>query len=111
MRTLANIILVSFFGLMSFLGFVSNDKTVCPTPATMTVESDWVIGSIYDISIVDGVFTYNDTECLVSVPLECAIRTIINRDDTAFGDFDCEFKYIPEEDIYIANIIDEFVEL
>lgn len=91
------------------IALASFNNDICPTPATMTVESDWTIGSIYDISIVDGVFTYNDTECLVSVPLEYAIRTIINRDDTAFGDFDCEFKYIPEEDIYIANILDEFV--
>lgn len=104
MRTfILSIVSVIIIALASF----NND--ICPTPATMIVESDWANGSIYDISIVDGVFTYNDTECLVSVPLECAIRTIINRDDTAFGDFDCEFKYIPEEDIYIANILDEFV--
>ena len=106
MRTLV-ISLVSAI-IIAISSFTNNDS-ICPTTATMVVESDWTIGSIYDISIVDGVFTYNDTECLVSVPLEYAIRTIINRDDTAFGDFDCEFKYIPEENIYIANIIEEFV--
>lgn len=94
--------------LSSFINF--NEKNdVCPTPATIVAESDWTTGSIYDISITNDTFVYNDAEVIVSEPLRHAIVTIINSDDTAFGDFDCEFKYIPEEGIYIANILDEFV--
>ena len=109
MRTFANIILVSFFGLISFLGFVSNDKTVCPT--TATIESGWTVGSIYDITFSDECPMLMGKEVLLSVPLFDAVVTIKTDDNTAYGDYAIEYKYVPSEGIYIANLIDEFVEL
>lgn len=107
MRTfILSIVSVIVITLASF-----NNDTVCPTPATISVESDWTIGSIYDIQFVDNCPMINDEEVLLSVQLFDAITTILMDDNTAYGDYAIEFKYIEDKGIYIANLIDEFIEL
>lgn len=86
---------------------------VCPTPATIQtpIETTWEFGSIYDLSISDGCPRLKDKEALLSEPLREAIEVILKDDNTSYGDFQIGYKYIPDEDLFIVNIIDEFVEL
>lgn len=87
---------------------------VCPTPAkiqTPIPETEWEFGSIYDLSISDGCPILRNKEALLSEPLRDAIEVIRKDDNTSYGDFVIGYKYIPDEDVYIVNIIDEFVEL
>lgn len=88
--------------------------TVCPTPATIqspTPECEWEVGSIYQISFSDNCPRIQGKEALLSEPLREAIEVIRQDDNTSYGDFKIGYKYIPDEDVYIVNIIDEFVEL
>lgn len=107
MRTfILSIVSVIVIALSSF-----NNDTVCPTPATMIVESDWTVGSIYDITFSEECPMLIGEEVRLSAPLFDAIQTILHDDNTAYGDYAIEYKYIPSEGIYIANLVDEFVEL
>lgn len=96
---------------------VNNNERVCPTIATMTVtesvesEYDWAIGSIYDITFSEECPMLRGKEVLLSAPLFDAILTILHDRNTAYGDFQIEYKYIPNEGIYIANLLDSFIEL
>lgn len=87
---------------------------VCPTPATIqtpTPEYEWEFDSIYNIKFSDGCPRIKDKEALLSEPLREAVNVIRQDDNTAYGDFLIGYKYVPDEDLYIVNIIDEFVEL
>lgn len=87
---------------------------VCPTPATIqtpTPECEWEFGSIYEISISDGCPILRNEEALLSEPLHDAIEIILKDDNTSYGDYLIGYKYIPDEDLYIVNLVDEFVEL
>lgn len=84
------------------------------TPATIqtpTPEYEWEFGSIYELSISDGCPRLKDKEALLSEPLREAINVIRQDDNTAYGDFQIGYKYIPDEGLYIVNLVDEFVEL
>ena len=93
----------------------SFSNTVCPTPATIhtqaNTESKWQRGSIYEISFLDGCPRMKGKEILLSVPLMEAIQTIRLDDNTSYGDFAIGYKYIEDEDLYVANLLDEFKEL
>lgn len=101
-----SIISVIVIALASF----NNNDTV-PTPATISVEEQWETASIYEISFSDECPMFRGKEVLLSVPLFDAVVAIITDNNTAYGDYAIEYKYVPYEDIYIANLIDEFVEL
>lgn len=105
MRTfiLSSIVLISII--------ISLDDNVCPTPATIHPESEWELCSIYEITISDGCPRLKDKEVLLSVPLIEAINIIQCDDNTSYGDYCIEYKYIEGEDLYVANIRDEFIEL
>ena len=91
---------------------VMGNDTVCPTPATIAKATpDWEIGSIYDISFSDGCPRIKEKEVLLSVPLMDAVQTIRLDNNTSYGDFSIEYKYIEDEDLYVANLLDEFKEL
>ena len=97
--------------LVAILGNVSM-VSVCPTPATIAqAPEQWTHGSIYQITFLDGCPRINDKEVLLSAPLMEAISSIRTDDNTAYGDYAIEYSYIEAEDLYIANIIDEFKEL
>lgn len=84
------------------------------TPATIQTpipECEWETGSIYSISFSDGCPRVNGKEALLSEPLREAVNVIRQDDNTAYGDFLIGYKYIPDEDLYIVNLVDEFVEL
>lgn len=92
----------------------TNFAGVYPTPATIqtpTPEYEWEFGSIYSISFSDGCPRVNGKEALLSEPLREAVNVILKDDNTAYSDYQIGYKYIPDEDVYIVNIIDEFVEL
>lgn len=86
---------------------------VCPTPAKIMspIETTWETGSIYEITFSDNCPRIQGKEALLSEPLHDAIETILKDDNTSYGDYLIGYKYIPDEDVYIVNIIDEFVEL
>ena len=103
-------ILSIVFSIISVV--VSFNNTVCPTPANIAKATpDWEIGSIYEISFSDGCPRIKDTEVLLSVPLMDAVQTIRLDNNTSYGDFAIGYKYIEDEDLYVANLIDEFKEL
>ena len=93
----------------------SFSNTVCPTPATIhtqaNTESKWQRGSIYEISFLDGCPRMKGKEILLSVPLMEAIQTIRLDNNTAYGDYTVEYKYVEDEDLSIANLVDEIIEL
>ena len=90
---------------------VAGVESVCSTPANISTDHQWKCGSIYEISFLDGCPRINDKEVLLSAPLMEAINSIRTDDNTAYGDYAIEYSYIEAEDLYIANIIDEFAEL
>lgn len=84
------------------------------TPATIQTpihEAKWESASIYDISFSDGCPRMKDKDALLYEPLQEAISIIRKDENTSYGDFLIEYKYIPDEDLYIIDLIDEFVEL
>lgn len=107
-KSVFGVIVMIAIAIVSFT-FSNNNNNNTENVTNVTEIEKWETKSIYDIKIVDGIYTFNDKECLCSYPLDSAIHTIIDTDNVAFGDYDIEVKYIPEEDIYIANLIDNFV--
>ena len=101
------------FATLAF-AFVESDvdvESVCPTSAKISTDNQWECGSIYEISFLDGCPRIKGKEILLSVPLMEAIQTIRMDDNTAYGDFVIGYKYIEDEDLYVANLLDEFKEL
>lgn len=100
--------MITLFLLISFI-FAG----VCPTPATIQTPTpyEWEFGSIYAIQFSDGCPRLNGKEALLSEPLREAINIIRYDENTSYGDFTVEYKYIPDEGVYIVNLVDEFVEL
>ena len=90
---------------------VLDNYNVCPTPATIKATPDWEIGSIYDISFSDDCPRIKEKEVLLSVPLMDAVQTIRLDNNTSYGDFAIGYKYMEDEDLYVANLLDEFKEL
>ena len=103
----------TFLSIVSIVIIFVSTFDVCPTPANKEMQTpiQWEFGSIYEISFSDGCPRINDKEVLLSAPLLDAIMTIQLDCNTAYGDFSIEYKYVKDEDIYIANLVDEFVEL
>lgn len=100
--------------MILILFLISIFAGVGQTPAkiqTPTPEYEWEFGSIYDLSISDGCPILRNKEALLSEPLRDAIEVIRKDDNTSYGDFQIGYKYIPDEDLYIVNLVDEFVEL
>ena len=112
MKTLV-IFVLSALSVLSVLSVkdVQTPATIATPEAEWEMGSEWKMGSIYQISILDGCPRLKGKEVLLSVPLFDAVQTIRMDDNTAYSDYNIEFKYIEEEDLYIANLLDEFVEL
>ena len=105
-------ILSSIVFIISIISFDYSESKVCPTPAKIVnPESKWQSGSIYEISFSNGCPILKDTEVLLSEPLREAIEVIRLDNNTSYGDYEIEYKYIEDEDLYVANLIDEFKEL
>lgn len=83
------------------------------TPAKIQtpIAPKWEVGSIYEISFSDNRPRMKGKDALLYEPLQEAIEKILKDDNTSYGDFLIEYKYIPDEDLYIIDLIDEFVEL
>ena len=103
----------TFLSIVSIVIIFVSTFDVCPKPATLlpTQAPEWEEGSIYEISFSDGCPMIKGKEVLLSVPLSEAIKKIQLDCNTAYGDFLISYKFIGDEDIYIANLLDEFVEL
>lgn len=108
-----NFIIVIAAIITAITNFVAG---VCPTPATIetpiaTPEEQWEFCSIYSIEFSDGCPRIQGKEALLSEPLREAISVIRKDDNTSYGDFLIGYKYVPDEEVFIVNLVDEFVEL
>lgn len=100
--------MITLFLILIFAGVCPTPATIEPTPAP---APEWEFGSIYEISFSDNRPRMKGKDALLYEPLQEAIEKILKDDNTSYGDFLIGYKYIPDEDLYICNIIDEFVEL
>lgn len=102
---------IILFSVIISIVITNFNNDVCPNPATINTQSEWEIGSIYEITFSDGCPRMKGKEVLLSAPLFDALITIRSDNNTAYGDYSIEYCYIEDENLYVANLLDEFVEL
>lgn len=96
-------------GAIFFLGMICNN-IMTPAKGAVVETEEWSEASLYDIVISEGMYMFNGKECLVNNDMNDLIHIIIEDDSTVFpADIAIEVKYIADEDLYVANLIDTYI--